>query len=120
MQVKGLEAPYHDPRAITSLAVAYATSNRGACHRGVTHTLERNGLAGLGYPKPMDRLAQEGKGKLAAIAQNYAELANSLKILFPGDAGIGCSVVGYMDELCNRLGHGRGRNFSGPGKEAST
>ncbi len=79
IQVKGLEAPYHDPRSITSLAVAYATANRGACHRGVTHTLERNGLAGLGYPQPVDRLAQEGKGKLAAIAQNYAELANSLK-----------------------------------------
>ena len=79
VQVKGLEAPYHDPRAITSLAVAYATANRGACHRGSTHTLERNGLAGLGYPQPVDRLAQEGKGKLAALAQNYAELANSLK-----------------------------------------
>ena len=34
---------------------------------------------GLGYPQPVDRLAQEGKGKLAALAQNYAELANSLK-----------------------------------------
>lgn len=79
VQVKGLEAPYHDPRAILSLAVAYATSNRGACHRGVTHTLERNGLAGLGYPKQLDRFEQEGKGKLAAVAQNYAELANSLK-----------------------------------------
>jgi aldehyde:ferredoxin oxidoreductase len=41
--------------------------------------LERNGLAGLGYPQPLDRLAQAGKGKLAALAQNYAELANSLK-----------------------------------------
>jgi aldehyde:ferredoxin oxidoreductase len=79
IHVKGLEAPYHDPRAITSLAVAYATSNRGACHRGVTHSLERMGLASLGYPKPLDRLEQEGKGKLAAVAQNYAELSNSLK-----------------------------------------
>ncbi|MGA2989213.1 MAG: aldehyde ferredoxin oxidoreductase family protein [Candidatus Korobacteraceae bacterium] len=79
VHVKGLEAPYHDPRAITSLAVAYATANRGACHRGVTHTLERNGLASLGYPQQLDRLEQKGKGKLAAIAQNYAEMANSLK-----------------------------------------
>jgi aldehyde:ferredoxin oxidoreductase len=79
IQVKGLEAPYHDPRSITSLAVAYATANRGACHRGVTHTLERMGLAGLGYPQPLERLAQDGKGKLTAVAQNYAELSNSLK-----------------------------------------
>ena len=79
MHVKGLEPPYHDPRALASLAVAYATSNRGACHRGCTHTMERNAMPGLGYPKPMDRLAHEGKGKIAAIAQNYAELSNSLK-----------------------------------------
>jgi aldehyde:ferredoxin oxidoreductase len=36
-------------------------------------------MPGLGYPKPLDRLAHEGKGKAAAIAQNYGELSNSLK-----------------------------------------
>jgi aldehyde:ferredoxin oxidoreductase len=79
LHVKGLEPPYHDPRALASLAVAYATSNRGACHRGCTHTLERQPMPGLGYPKPLDRFAHEGKGKSTAIAQNYAELSNSLK-----------------------------------------
>ena len=79
MHVKGLEPPYHDPRALASLAVAYATANRGACHRGCTHTLERQPMPGLGYPKPLDRFAHEGKGKSAAIAQNYAELSNSMK-----------------------------------------
>ena len=93
IQVKGLEAPYHDPRAITSLAVAYATANRGACHRGSTHTLERNGLPGLGYPEPMDRLAQAGKGKLAALAQNYAELANSLKFCSLAMPGLDVPVL---------------------------
>jgi len=79
LHVKLLEPPYHDPRAIASLAVAYATANRGACHRGCTHTLERSPMPGLGYDKPLDRLSHEGKGKAAAIAQNYAELSNSLK-----------------------------------------
>lgn len=79
LHVKGLEPPYHDPRAMSSLAVAYATANRGACHRGCTYTLERSAMPGLGYAKPLDRLSDEGKGKLAAIAQNYAELSNSLK-----------------------------------------
>ncbi|MGA2992433.1 MAG: aldehyde ferredoxin oxidoreductase family protein [Candidatus Korobacteraceae bacterium] len=79
MHVKGLEPPYHDPRAFASLAVSYATMHRGACHRGCSHTLERNAMPGLGFPKPLDRLAQEGKGRAAAIAQNYAELSNSLK-----------------------------------------
>jgi aldehyde:ferredoxin oxidoreductase len=80
IQVKGLEAPYHDPRALVSLAVAYATSPRGACHRGCTHNVERVPLPGLGYPKPLDRFEQKGKGKAAAQVQNYAELFNSLKV----------------------------------------
>jgi aldehyde:ferredoxin oxidoreductase len=79
MHVKGLEPPYHDPRALSSLAVAYATMHRGACHRGGSQTLERNAMPGLGFPKPFDRLAQEGKGRMVAIAQNYTELSNSLK-----------------------------------------
>jgi aldehyde:ferredoxin oxidoreductase len=80
IQVKGLEAPYHDPRALVSLAVAYATSPRGACHRGCTHNVERVPLPGLGYPAPLDRFEQKGKGKAAALVQNYAELFNSLKV----------------------------------------
>jgi hypothetical protein len=36
-------------------------------------------MPGLGFPKPFDRLAQEGKGRMVAIAQNYTELSNSLK-----------------------------------------
>jgi aldehyde:ferredoxin oxidoreductase len=79
MHVKGLEPPYHDPRAFASLAVSYATMHRGACHRGGTHTLERSAMPGLGFPQPLDRLSDEGKGRSAAIAQNYAELSNSLK-----------------------------------------
>jgi aldehyde:ferredoxin oxidoreductase len=79
LHVKGLEPPYHDPRALSSLAVTYATMHRGACHRGCSHTMERSAMPGLGYPKPLDRLAHEGKGKATAIAQNYAELSNSLK-----------------------------------------
>jgi aldehyde:ferredoxin oxidoreductase len=31
-EIKGLEAPMHDPRAIFPLGLQYATSNRGACH----------------------------------------------------------------------------------------
>lgn len=32
MHVKGLEPPYHDPRAFVDMALSYATANRGACH----------------------------------------------------------------------------------------
>ena len=32
IQVNGLEVPYHDPRGASGMALAYATSPRGACH----------------------------------------------------------------------------------------
>ncbi|GAB4504685.1 MAG: aldehyde ferredoxin oxidoreductase family protein [Anaerolineales bacterium] len=32
VQVNGLEAPYHDPRGVSGMALVYATSPRGACH----------------------------------------------------------------------------------------
>jgi len=80
IHVKGLEAPYHDPRAMSSLAVAYATNHRGACHRGCTHNLERFPVPQLGYPEILDRHICEGKGISSARMQNYAELYNYLKL----------------------------------------
>ncbi len=32
VQVNGLEAPWHDPRGVSGMALVYATSPRGACH----------------------------------------------------------------------------------------
>ena len=32
VQVNGLEVAYHDPRALSGMALSYATSPRGACH----------------------------------------------------------------------------------------
>lgn len=80
MHVKGLELPYHDPRALSSMAVAYATHPRGACHRGCSHNLERFPIPELGYDRALDRLVSEGKGVAAAVMQNYAELYNCLKL----------------------------------------
>lgn len=80
MEVKGLELPYHDPRALSSLAVAYATYPRGGCHRGMSHGLERYAIPELGYDKPMDRHTTVGKGVMTAITQDYYGLYNSLKL----------------------------------------
>ncbi|AQL43261.1 aldehyde ferredoxin oxidoreductase [Halorientalis sp. IM1011] len=43
--VKGLEVPSYDPRAAASMALAYATSDRGACHRR-SRPIEREPFAG--------------------------------------------------------------------------
>ncbi|MGI5838439.1 MAG: aldehyde ferredoxin oxidoreductase family protein [bacterium] len=82
INVKGLDFPAHDPRAYSSLAVGYATSNRGACHlQGYSYAFER-GLKSpdLGYPEPLDRFAAAEKGVLAAETQNLMCLFDSLKV----------------------------------------
>ncbi len=82
VEVKGLDYPAHDPRAVFALAINYATGTRGACHqRGNPHTI----CAGLTYPelgiveKP-DRFDMELAPKLAIIAQNVNALYNSLSV----------------------------------------
>ncbi|MCX8161369.1 MAG: aldehyde ferredoxin oxidoreductase family protein [Candidatus Bathyarchaeota archaeon] len=45
LHVKGLEVPYHNPRLYKSMGLAYATSNRGACHlQGMAMLVERGVL----------------------------------------------------------------------------
>ena len=80
LEVKGLELAFHDPRALSSLAVGYATYSRGACHRTYGHYLERNPLPELGFEKALDRHATERKGVAAAVMQDYGGLYNSLKL----------------------------------------
>jgi len=80
IHIKGLEFPMHDPRTYASLAVAYATSNRGACHlEGLTHALERSvPFPEFGYETLMDPYASEGKGEMAAKMQNLMCMFDSL------------------------------------------
>ena len=57
MSVKGQEFPAYDSRGIQGMGLAYATSNRGACHlRGYTVASEV-----LGIPVKTDPLVTEGK-----------------------------------------------------------
>ncbi|WHH59281.1 aldehyde ferredoxin oxidoreductase family protein [Petroclostridium sp. X23] len=76
---KGLSFPAHEPRAYNSLALGYATANRGACHcEAFSHPFERSlTMPELGIEKSMDRFAKEGKGELVAKSQNYMMLFDS-------------------------------------------
>ncbi len=45
VQVNGLEVAYHDPRALSGMALVYATSPRGACHNQSDYYLVEIGQA---------------------------------------------------------------------------
>ena len=66
MSVKGQEFPAYDGRGIQGMGLAYATSNRGACHlRGYTVASEV-----LGIPVKTDPLVSEGKPELVMAFQD--------------------------------------------------
>lgn len=89
MHVKGLELPAHEPRAATSLALAYATGSIGAAHMETVgaDNLERwfeeeqtRPSAELGFPVVLNRFDVEGKGIMVANTQNFGCLLDSLTI----------------------------------------
>lgn len=66
MGVKGQEFPAYDGRGIQGIGLAYATSNRGACHlRGYTIASEI-----LGIPEKTDPLVTDGKAGLVKAFQD--------------------------------------------------
>lgn len=92
LTVKGLELPYHDPRAFLSMAANYATANRGACHMESCSYWPGYGqrVAGLDLPGDPDRLDQVGSGALAVRYQNYVSVFNPLglcKFIIKGHVG---------------------------------
>lgn len=82
IHVKGLELPAHDPRAFGSLALGYATSNRGACHlQAYSHPLEGwITMPDLGYPESLDPHSDEEKAVMVAKMQNLMCMFDALKI----------------------------------------
>ncbi len=76
MSVKGQEFPAYDSRGIQGMGLAYATSNRGACHlRGYTVASEV-----LGIPVKTDPLATEGKADLVKSFQDATAVFDSAGI----------------------------------------
>lgn len=89
LQVKGLEMPFWDPRIFNSLALGYATGNKGASHfESPGHIIERKrpesrtglSLAELGYQKGVNRLGFENKAGLIKKMQDVVCLINSLVV----------------------------------------
>ncbi|HHW18597.1 MAG TPA: aldehyde ferredoxin oxidoreductase family protein [Firmicutes bacterium] len=81
VHVKGLEVPFHDPRAYTSMAVNYATCMRGACHlEGLTYYVESGtySRSNLGIESEIVPSGTEGKAEVAFKMQNFLAAFNSL------------------------------------------
>jgi len=73
MTVKGQEFPAYDSRGIQGMGLAYATSNRGACHlRGYTVASEV-----LGIPVKTDPHVTEGKAGLVKAFQDATSVFDS-------------------------------------------
>ena len=73
MTSKGLEMPGYDPRGILGLALAYATSNRGACYQSAFMI----GPEVLGKPIMLDRLVLNGKPSFVKLYQDFAAVLDS-------------------------------------------
>ncbi|MGO9570863.1 MAG: aldehyde ferredoxin oxidoreductase family protein [Desulfomonilaceae bacterium] len=96
VQVKGLAAAAHDPRAYNSIGLGYATSPKGACHlQSFSHVFERNlAMPEWGFNEPLDRLAVEGKAELVVRSQHLMALFDSLAICkFSVFAGVSPSIL---------------------------
>jgi aldehyde:ferredoxin oxidoreductase len=79
VQVNGLEVAYHDPRGVSGMALAYATSPRGACHNQSDYFFVDWGQVeeAIGL-KVFGRQAGAEKAGNVAIHQNWRAVFNSL------------------------------------------
>ncbi len=83
MAVKGQEIPGYDGRAMQGMALAYATSNRGACH-----------LRADPYADDFNRVTSDGKAQIVAASQNDNSVIDS--------SGL-CQFPGYSLETLSEL-----------------
>jgi aldehyde:ferredoxin oxidoreductase len=86
---KGLEPSTTTPTSVVSLALSWATSNRGACHlEGQSHIVEGGvPFYEMNFGDQMDGLTKEDKGRLVMVMQNFMATFNGLglcKFLFSG------------------------------------
>ncbi|HSQ86072.1 MAG TPA: aldehyde ferredoxin oxidoreductase C-terminal domain-containing protein, partial [Desulfobacterales bacterium] len=74
MVVKGQELPAYDPRGAFGMALAYATSSRGACHLRaypISHEILRKPIA-------TNRFSFSGKARMIKIGEDLNAVADSL------------------------------------------
>lgn len=102
IHVKGLALPAHDPRCFNTMAIGYATSNRGACHlAGASYFYEKTAvMPEYGYDKPRPRYTEGGEARLNVYAQNLMCVLDSLKVCkFSIYGGVSYSLLAEWYEM---------------------
>ncbi|MFQ5576847.1 MAG: aldehyde ferredoxin oxidoreductase family protein, partial [Anaerolineae bacterium] len=105
MEVKGQCIPAYDPRGLKGMGIAYATSNRGACHLRAYTPAAEVGVMPFGSLK-VDPLEWKGKGELTMIFQNVHAVSDSLDL---------CKFSAFaegMDEYTAQFNAVTGLNYS--------
>jgi len=101
IHVKGMECPMHDPRALWSMALGYATGIRGACHnKDVNLGLEMgmSDLEEIGYPRTRPQ-HREGKAMQTIHGQGIASVCDSAVICIFAWKGIGPTLATLRDMI---------------------
>jgi aldehyde:ferredoxin oxidoreductase len=109
VQVKGLEVAFHDPRALSGMALVYTTSPRGACHNQGDYYQVDIGQADeqLGM-RIFPRQAGAEKAGNVAIHQHWRTVSNALVICLFGNVqpcdlaeliNAGCGLEWTIDDL---------------------
>lgn len=90
MAVKGQEFPGYDPRAMKGMALAYATSNRGACHMRARPVVD-----------DFNNISTEGKAELVKRTQDFNGAVDSAGICMFANAIIAPEHISAMiDGAC--------------------
>jgi aldehyde:ferredoxin oxidoreductase len=98
MSVKGLEMPAYDPRGSYGMALAYGTSNRGACHLRAYPISQEI----LRKPVATDRFSFDGKARLVKISEDTNAVVDSLSVC--KFAFLGASIEEYAQMLAGASG----------------
>ncbi|RJP17146.1 MAG: aldehyde ferredoxin oxidoreductase [Candidatus Abyssobacteria bacterium SURF_5] len=108
-EVKGLEAPMHDPRAFHGLGLAYAMSVRGACHLSHLDLFAEQGgvsMPEVGIEGGYVGQSSEGKGKLVWITENLASVLQSTGLCYFGAASLD------FNDMVKMINSAAGRDYT--------
>ncbi len=108
IQVKGMECPMHDPRALWSMALGYATSIRGACQNRDTNLgleMGMDDLEELGFPRSRPQ-RRDGKAMMTIYSQAIASVCDAAVICIYAWKGTGSRVATIRDMINAVTGYG--------------